>query len=174
MQTEHAKNCNCYDCGTIQTMNHADKGYGEDDSKLSYYLNSHLVATKPLNIWTRPGASIGGKIKETIPVGGNVGYIYSWVRDKKTPKGSWIILSSVSGSNPKIIGYIPIQYLSKIDKGIATESSSGKKFTEEMKAADATNLSVPTPVIDFMGKAKWYIIGMLFIILVAVFLRIKG
>lgn len=157
---------------------HVDQGYGEDDSKLDYYLDSNLIITKnKVKLWSAPGASIGGRVKQVLSPGDNLGYIYSWTKDKKDARNSWLVISSVPGSSPKIVGYILIGDLKNVDKGIAKSTSSGKKFVTEMKEADKINLS-PLPTIDLLGdllgKAKWYIIGILLILLIIVFLRLKG
>lgn len=156
---------------------HADQDFGEDSDRISYYLDSLLIAKKPIKIWSLPGASKGGTVKNIVPVGGSVGKIYSWVKDKN---GIDIWLQLVAPETPSdkvgtapIIGYTPF-FEGYFDKGIATSTSSGKKFVDEMTAiSDDSGFSLPS-FGNLLGSMKWYLIAILAIIMLAVFLRIKG
>ena len=158
-------------------IDHADQGHGEDDSKLSYYLNSLIVAKKPVKIWTLPGASKGGKVKTTILPGESVGKVYSWVMDKNGTTPWLILVDALTPSNEvataKVIGYTPF-FEGLFDKQIATKTSSGKAFVDSQNKSDSINLN-PFPALqDFLGAYKWYFIAVIIVIMLAVFLKFKN
>ena len=163
--------------GNHVQVDHADQGHGEDDSKLSYYLNSLIVAKKPVKIWSLPGVSKGGVVKSTILPGESVGKVYSWVMDKNRITPWLILVDALTPSNEistaKIIGYTPF-FEGLFDKQIAVKTSSGKAFVDAQNKSDSINLN-PFPALqDFLGAYKWYFITIIIVIMIAVFLKLKN
>lgn len=150
-------------------IDNADKAYGEDDSLISYYLDSILVALKPVKIWTLPGASKGGKVIKTIPVGSTVGKLDSWVMDKNG-KDIWIILVDAAG---KKIGYTPF-LTGYFDRQIAAQTSSGKAFIEKQKALDNAPLFNTDSLNNIFGDLKTVALLFVIVMIVALFYRVSG
>lgn len=151
--------CSCYECSL------------EDSKKLSYYLNSSLVALKPVKIWSAAGVKKGGKVINIIPIGGNVGKIYSWVKDANG--AIWLQLvdnSATDVSKARIIGYTPF-FTGYFDKGIAVETSSGKAIERRQAETSGLNLSIPEFTLPLYVKLA--LGGVIILVLIVLFIKLK-
>jgi len=142
--------------------NHVDQGYGEDDSKLDYYLDSILIAKKPAKIFSLPGASMpGSKVLRGVRPGDKIGKLLGWVKDKKNPKGIWLQLYDHAG----YVFLVPGLF----DKQTAKETSSGKKFVDAETKADKITFApqidaIKSFTLDFGAYIKWVLILIVIII----------
>ena len=159
----HMENCSCRDCDNYRG-NHSDSV--EDKTKASYYLDSTLVARKPVTVFDLP--SVTSKVIKQYPKGVNVGVIQSYVlRDGEL----WWEVNWFSGKHQ---GWVKHD-VGLFNKSIAEASGSGKKITDE-KAAMIKEIESNDPIgqlgkginesLSFAGKnLKWIL---LVVILVAV------
>lgn len=176
VKTNHFENCKCMDCLESQSsqkynpafynqINYADQGYGENDNDPGYYLGSTLKALKKVDLWSLPGASIGGKKVRTINPGETVGVVDTYVLDKINPTQIWWRFKDGTYT-PHFTGYF--------DKELAAVTSSGAAHVAAATKANEINLAGALP--DFsslLPSLKWVLIGVVVIVVGLVVLKFK-
>ena len=167
--------------GHNQTADHADNMYGESDKSPSYYLDTVITALKPVKIWTLPGASKGGVVKKAISANQVVGTVSDFVKDKNGVD-YWFILKE-GGYTPFLDGYFDKVAVS--DQVAIQEAAKKTKIDQAAQVRMQNNTSalyqagkklenaIPN-FDDLFGELKWVLFGILAIVMLAVFLRIKG
>lgn len=164
MTNEHLPNCDCYDC------NHLDR------TKIGFYLDGILLALKPTKVWTLPGVKKGGVVKYTVSPGVQIGRIYSWTKDANG--ATWLQL--VDPSTPankvntaKIIGYTPF-IPDQFDKETVFKTSSGKRIEDVQKKIEEMPTFSTSPLLSFGKKLKWIIIGVIVLMVLTLFTKLKS
>lgn len=174
----HMENCSCKNCDNYRG-NHFDSV--EDKTKASYYLDSTMVARKPVTVFEHPDTT--AKVIKQYAKGSNVGIIYSYVlRDGQL----WWQVNWFSGKHQ---GWVKHD-MGLFDKEVLEASSSGKKITDAQEArrleeennplnklakgfSDATSGIGET--ISFAGKSlKWVLLGVIVIAVLMLVYKIKS
>jgi|SRR3972149_1241220 len=95
----------------------------------AYYIGSWLVAKRPINVYssTITNGIVAQKIIKTIPTGGNVGRVFSYV---SKPDSLWWQLEGASGNGTG--GFVKHE-TGAFDNTIALDTSSGKEHKENVE-----------------------------------------
>ncbi len=175
MQNDHENNCNCLEHTGKGNLN--DNHLVTDPNSIDYYLDGYVLAKKPVKIWSRPGASLGGKVIKTIPVGSLVGRVFSYTDDKKdkTGKSFWLTLTDPSAKDVNtapIIGYTP-WLKGYFDKTTLKSGSQGAKI--EQQKIDAENAPLfKVPEISFPLWIKLLIAAIIVAIILGLYVKSKS
>lgn len=121
MYNDHMENCGCYDCKPYKG-NHTDNI--EDKTKASYYVDSTLVARKPVTVYSYP--STNAPIVKQYAKGSNIGIIYSYVlRDG-------VLWWQIDWFSKKPQGWVKHD-AGLFDKKILEDTSSGQRIETELE-----------------------------------------
>ena len=151
-----------YEIAESNISNNADSiQYGQDPARISYYLNSVLLALKPVKIWSNAGVARGGVVKYTVQAGNKIGRIYSWVKDAN----GFLWLQLVAPDTPdnkmetaKLIGYTPFLE-GYFDKDLARQTALGTSIINKQESIK--NLDTPfdfSILSGFLNKIIMYVI----------------
>lgn len=144
--------------------------------EIGYYLDGILAAAQPTKVWSLPGVKKGGIIKYTVPIGLQIGRIFSWVKDSNGATWFQLVAPETKPENintAKIIGYTP--YIpNQFNKELVYNTSSGKKLDDFKKSIDEmTTFKNPLSVIweGFSSLIKKLIIVV--VIFIALYIALK-
>jgi hypothetical protein len=144
--------------------------HSDVDSLDSSIIGSYVTSKKPINLYKEMGGSVSRVVSPDRMVG-RVTAINS--------KGNWLYVNDVYSGENRFVNVTndlvfskpqPLTEKQKSDAIITAISGNSPILGKTIEVGD----KIGTSISGFLGVAKWYLIAVLVIIIIGVFLRIKG
>lgn len=159
MYNDHDSFCSCYDCVSNHYVgNHRSNFVEEKNTEPGYYIGSTLIAKRYVTAYRLPDQT--SKVFKKFAPGDKVGVVNSYIL-----KGNLVWWMLKGG------GYV-IHFPGYFDSVTAQSTASGKAFNEDMNKAHEMGDLMPS--FDFLSHWKLILAGVLGVIVLALFLRLKG
>lgn len=157
---------------------HRELNHADDDGTADQYIGADLYATAPVTVYTDKGT----KIKKVVQKGDFVGTVFSWVADPPMfmlEDNTFVKIEQGLYDKQKALDSLAdkqalhdAQVETAAQKDMAANTNP---FYKAGKTASSIVDSVASFNLDsIFGPLKWVAIALLAVILIGVFLRIKG